>query len=70
MKTKNLEYISGKTCVWKIQAMMTPLVTESMVKCRYRCDNNFQKECNSYRPVELYNIRIKGMREYYRGYAQ
>ena len=61
-----LETISGKTCVWKVHALRTIIVTEKEEKCRYICNNEYQKQCNSYRPVELYHIRLKGMKEYYR----
>lgn len=63
---KNLEYrINHKTCVHKIKAMNSKIVTDEMEHCRYSCINYNTGNCSRYVPVENFQIRIKGMKEYY-----
>jgi len=62
---ENLERISGKTCVWKIKALKSTVVPEELEHCRNNCLIYNEGNCSRYIPVSNYQIRIKGMKEYY-----
>lgn len=64
MVTK-LERITGKTCVHKVRAMQMAYVPPELEHCRNNCVNDYKDTCPNYRPVSEFNIRIKGMKEYY-----
>lgn len=59
------ERITGKTCVNKVLSMQLAYVPEELEHCRYNCLNYNNGQCAKYKPVEAYQIRIKGMKEYY-----
>lgn len=59
------EKINGSTCVYKIKSMQMSYIPEELEHCRFNCLNYNNGQCTKYRPVSEFNIRIKGMKEYY-----